>query len=111
MRLGWLLASLEVLDGVRERGFCNGKEYHYEGSDSQGNSAARARFCTRAKALIGRTPRGSCSRTRLLERFLEGYLKEVLLRRVLRRRLVRVSIERRRFLEGFLEGGCVNRRR
>ena len=42
---------------------------------------------------IGRTPRGSCNHTRLLEGFLEGSLKEVLLRRVLRRRLVRVSIE------------------
>ena len=34
---------------------------------------------------IGRTPRGSCNRTRLLAGFLEGSLKEVLLRRVLRR--------------------------
>ena len=38
---------------------------------------------------LGRTPRGSCNRTRLLEGFLEGSLKEVLLRRVLRRHLVK----------------------
>ena len=42
-------------------------------------------------------------------RFLEGVLEqEVLLRRFLRRRLVRASIERQRFLEGFLEGSLVS---
>ena len=38
--------------------------------------------------------KGSCNRTRLLEGFLEGFLPVGdLLRRVLRRRLVRVSME------------------
>ena len=51
--------------------------------------------------IIGCTPRGSCNKKCLLEGFLEGSLKEVLLRRVLRRHLVRVSAGQR-FLEGFL---------
>ena len=42
--------------------------------------------------IIGRTPRGHTT-ARFLEGFLECSLKEVLLRRVLRRRLVRASIE------------------
>ena len=43
---------------------------------------------------VGFTPRGSCSMTQLLdsEGFLEGSLKEVLLRRVLRRHFVRLSV-------------------
>ena len=54
-------------------------------------------------AYLGCTPRGSCNRTRLLEGFLEASLNEVLLRRVLRRRLVGASIETvvlRRVLRG-----------
>ena len=56
---------------------------------------------------LGRTPRGATAR--FLEGFLEGSSKEVLLRRVLRRRPVRVSIETevlRRVLKrrGVIEG-------
>ena len=41
---------------------------------------------------VGRTPRGSCFLEGFLGAFLEGSLREVLLRRVLRRHLVRVSV-------------------
>ena len=51
--------------------------------------------------------KGSCNHTRLLEGFLEGSSKEVLLRRVLRRRLVWVSVGReilrRALRRGFME--------
>ena len=51
----------------------------------------------------GRTPRGDAT-TRFLEAFLEGSLKEVLLRRVLGRSVARVSVQTE-FLEAFLAGG------
>ena len=59
-------------------------------------------FCA---GLRGFRPRRSCDNTRLLEGFLESSLKEVLLRRVLRRHLVRVSVgtgvlRREHFIEG-----------
>ena len=60
----------------------------------------------RAHASVGCTPRGSCNRTQLSEGFLEGSLKEVLLRRVFRRRLVRVSIETG-VLRMVLRRGCI----
>ena len=65
--------------------------------------------CLISQALvhIGRTPRGSCNRTRLLDGFLEGSLKEVLLRRVLRRRLVRVSIETEVLRRVLRRGGVI----
>ena len=53
---------------------------------------------------FGCTRRGVRATTRFLELFLEGSLKDVFLRRVVRRRLVKVSIGQG-FLEGLLEGG------
>ena len=63
---------------------------------------------TTQSLILGCTPRGSCNNT-LLRRVLRRFFKEVLLRRALRRRLVRISagtevlrrvLRRERFIEG-----------
>ena len=54
---------------------------------------------------LGRTPRGSCNNTRLLEGFLEGSLKVVLLRRALRSHLVRISVGTRVLRRVLRKGG------
>ena len=54
------------------------------------NFSGAVSFCRRAALRIGCTPRGH-AKIRFLEGLLEGSLQEVLLRRVPRRRLVRVS--------------------
>ena len=54
---------------------------------------------------------GGHATARFLEGFLEGPLKEVLLRRIPRRRLVRVSIETGVFLRRVLRRGACHRRR
>ena len=58
--------------------------------------------------LVWGAHQGGHATTRFLEGFLEGSLKEVLLRRVLCKRRVRFSVQTR-FLEGFLEGSVVQK--
>ena len=57
-----------------------------------------------------RTPRGSCNH-KLLKGFSKGSLEDVLLKRVLRRCLLRISVGIEVLRRGFLEGeGCHRRR-
>ena len=60
--------------------------------------------------IIGRTAKGGHATASFLEGFFEGSLKEVLLRRVLRGLLVRVSIETEVLRRVFRRGGCCRRR-
>ena len=59
---------------------------------------------------VGCTPRGSCNRTLLRSVLRRFFKKEVLLRRVLRRNLVRISVGTGVLGRVLRRGGCYRRR-